>query len=133
MLYRRAQWQLSVTPPVYGLLDRQQPPVVRLEFTGQTVPQLPTGQVATLQDIGGHPVATVPLTWDASQSAFSGPLPEIKKLLGRDEYFARWQEPGGDALRYPFRISTDFDIRFLDTTNQKTGREIRGVRLLPKQ
>lgn len=131
-LYRRAQWQLSVAPPVCGLLDQQAHPEVRLEFSGQTMPQLTGEQVAVIEGSQGPEIARVALSWDGTRKLFAGPLPDIKKLIGRSDYFARWEEPGGETLKYPFHVSLDFDVRFLDETNQKTGREIRGVRLLPR-
>jgi hypothetical protein len=132
-LYRRAQWLLSITPPVFGMLDQQQRPEVRLQFTGKEMPQIGPNPIAKLEDESGAVRHEVQLAWDASRSLYAGSVPEFTKLLGRDQYFARWDDGEGGVLRYPLRVTTDFDLRFVDQTNQKTGREIRGVRVLPRR
>lgn len=129
-LFERGLWSLSVEPYQQSLLDAGAPPTVRVKFSGPP-PSLSELSPARLQMAGGSKiadftlVATVPGEWQAK-------IQGLEKLRDGSDYEVRWASPAGTELKYGFEVLREFDIRFIDTRNQKTGPRVEGWTFLPK-
>jgi hypothetical protein len=129
-LFERGMWSLSVEPYQYSLLNAATPPLVRVGFGGP-VPASVEISPARLRLKSGKRTTEIPL--EASGSGqWQASIPGLDKLRDGVNYEILWTAPTGKEMKYPFQVLREFDIRFIDTRNQKTGPRVEGWTVLPK-
>jgi hypothetical protein len=129
-LFERGTWSLSVEPYQQSLLDTGNPPIVRVKFNGPP-PAVGTLAAAKLKQAGGGKIADLPLI-ASSSGEWQAKIQGLEKLRDGSDYEVRWTSPAGTELKYGFEVLREFDIRFIDTRNQKTGPRVEGWTFLPK-
>lgn len=132
-IYSRPQWALVVDPGVVGLLEAAEKAEVRLAFSGITQPAQGGRQTAVLEFPGTDFRREIELAWNPAKGAFTGWISNLRSLPRQGDYQVTWNGPDGATLHYPLKVRRDFDLRFVDTVNQKTGRELRGIQTIPKR
>jgi len=129
-LFERGMWSLCVEPYQQSLLDASTPPLVRVKFSGPP-PTVGTLASARLHMAGGPKIANLPLI-AAEPGQWQAEIQGLGKLHDGSDYKIRWVTPAGTELSYGFEVLREFDIRFIDTRNQKTGPRVEGWTFLPK-
>jgi hypothetical protein len=86
---------------------------------------------ARLQIKGGAEIAKLELI-AAAPGQWEAEITGLEKLRDGTNYEIRWATPPGTELSYGFEVLREFDIRFIDSRNQKTGARVDGGTFLPK-
>lgn len=129
-LFERGTWSLCVEPYQQSLLNSSAPPIVKVRFNGPP-PQIAVVASARLKmAMGGH-IADLPLE-AAGPGEWQAKIQGLEKLRDGSDYEVRWISPAGTELKYGFEVLREFDVRFIDTRNQKTGPKVEGWTFLPK-
>lgn len=129
-LFQRGMWSLSVEPHQQSLLEAAGPPRVRVAFSGPPPAHVELAP-ARLQVKGGAEIAKLELI-AAAPGQWQAEISGLQKLRDGTNYEIRWTTPPGTELSYGFEVLREFDIRFIDTRNQKTGVRVDGGTFLPK-
>lgn len=129
-LFERGTWSLSVEPYQQSLLDAGAPPIVRVKFNGPP-PTIGALAAASLKQAGGGKIADLSLVASAP-GEWQAKIQGLEKLRDGSDYEVCWISPAGTELKYGFEVLREFDIRFIDTRNQKTGPRVEGWTFLPK-